>query len=94
MLLAKPAEHTNPVDEVLKVLNGKFLCQGTIISKEWTCKNGFDFGKTVIETEDGTYTLLVQNENLALQKHSTKELLWNEVFRNTGLENVTHVPFD
>lgn len=27
------------------------------------------------KTEDDTYTLLVQNENLALQKDSTKELL-------------------
>ncbi len=142
-LLRAKAEHISPVDEVLKVLNGKFLCQGTIIGKEWTCKNGFDFGKTVIKTEDDTYTLLVQNENLALQKDSTKELLltapdsigmihlgrgegitndeleigmelaiigikaaepwyripegfscWNDVFRNIGLENVTHVPFD
>lgn len=96
-----------------------------------------------MDTGDGTYTLLVQNENLALREDSTGKLLltapdsigmihlergegitndeleigmelaiigikaaepwyripegfscWDDVFRNIGLDNVEHVPFD
>lgn len=75
-LLRAKANGTSPVDEVLKVLTGKFLCQGKVAGKEWVCRDGFDFGKTIINGDDGhQYTLLVQNENLALQDDAGKLLL-------------------
>lgn len=74
-LLRAKAEHMDPVGEVLKVLEGKFFCRGTVLEKEWVCREGFDFGRTTVDTGDGTYTLLVQNENLALRDDATGKLL-------------------
>lgn len=74
-LLRAKANRTDPVDEVLKVLDGKFFCRGRVLDKEWVCRDGFDFGKTILDTGSGTYTLLVQNENLALRDDTTGKLL-------------------
>jgi DUF917 family protein len=75
-LLRARAAGTDPAEEVLKVLEGKLFCRGAVASREWVCRDGFDFGKTVIQGDDGhTYTLLVQNENLALQDENGTLLL-------------------
>lgn len=75
-LLRAKETGTDPVQEVLKVLDGKLICRGHVAGKEWVCRNGFDFGKTQIAAEDGKmYTLLVQNENLAVQDESGSLLL-------------------
>lgn len=75
-LLQAKAAGTDPVEAVLKVLNGKLFFRGTVLKKEWVCRDGFDFGKTILQAEDGrTYTLLVQNENLALQDETGRLLL-------------------
>ena len=75
-LLRAKAAGTDPVEEVLKTFTGKLICRGTVAGKEWVCRNGFDFGKTMIKGDDGrTYTLLVQNENLAVQDEDGKLLL-------------------
>ena len=64
-LIRAKATGTDPVEAVLQVLDGKLFFRGIVIKKEWVCRDGFDFGKTILQDEDGhTYTLLVQNENL------------------------------
>ena len=75
-LMRAKAEGLNYAEEVLKVFTGKFMFQGKVSAKEWECRDGFDFGKTTIDADDGnTYELLIQNENLAVRNKATGELL-------------------
>jgi len=75
-LLRAKANGTDPVSEVLNVIEGKLICRGKVSGKEWVCQNGFDFGKTIITADDGKeYTLLVQNEKLAVLDENGNLLL-------------------
>lgn len=76
-LLKAKAEGTCPIDEVLKVIDGsKLMCRGKVAEREWGCRDGFDFGKTVLIGDDGKkYTMLIQNEVLALQAEDGRLLL-------------------
>ena len=75
MIEAK-AKGADPVAAALGTVEGKLICRGTIAALELVCRDGFDFGKTMIRADDGkTYTLLVQNENLAVQDENGKLIL-------------------
>ena len=66
-LIAAKEAGTDPVEAVLGTFEGKLICRGTVTGRELVCRDGFDFGKTFVTTPEGqTYTLLVQNENLAV----------------------------
>ena len=66
-LIAAKAAGTDPVEVALSTFEGKLICRGKVSGKEWVCRDGFDFGKTFVTADSGeTYTLLVQNENLAV----------------------------
>jgi DUF917 family protein len=68
-LIEAKANGTDPAQAVLSTVEGKFICRGEIKALELECRDDFDFGRTVIAGDDGsTYTLLVQNENLAAFK--------------------------
>ena len=45
------------------------ILNGPVVGRELVCRDGFDFGKTLARDEETgeTFTLLVQNENLAVQ---------------------------
>lgn len=67
-LIAAKAQGEDPVAAALGTFEGKIICRGKVSGLELVCRDGFDFGKTIIEADDGkTYTLLVQNENLAAE---------------------------
>ena len=57
------------MEAALGTFTGKLLCHGTVVGRELVCRDGFDFGKTLVRDEESgeVFTLLVQNENLAVQ---------------------------
>lgn len=70
-LIAAKRDGLDPAEEVLKVFDGKLICRGTVTGRELVCRDGFDFGKTHVTADDGrVFTLLVQNENLAVLDES------------------------
>ena len=75
--LIKAKEYgTDPVEAALTTFEGKLICRGKIIALELVCRDGFDFGKTIIETDKGEiFTLLVQNEVLAVQNGAGELIL-------------------
>lgn len=75
-LIEAKATGADPAEAVLNVFEGKLICRGTITALELECRDGFDFGKTIISTPEGeTFTLLVQNEVLAVQNGAGELIL-------------------
>lgn len=66
----------DPAEAALSTFEGKLICRGTITDLELVCRDGFDFGKTIITADTGeTFTLLVQNEVLAVQNGAGELIL-------------------
>lgn len=66
-------------NEINKIRKCKLLCKGLIKKIDTTTKEGFDFGKTIIQgTEDFSnnfYTIYYKNENLIIKNDKNKVLL-------------------
>lgn len=75
-LMAAKAAGTDAAVAALGTFEGKLICRGKITGIELICRDGFDFGKTIITTPEGEeFTLLVQNEVLAAQNAAGELIL-------------------
>ena len=76
-LIAAKVAGADPVEAALGTFTGKLICRGTVVDRELVCRDGFDFGKTMVRDDETgeVFTLLVQNENLAVQNGAGKLVL-------------------
>lgn len=76
-LIAAKMAGADPVEAALSTFTGKLICRGTVVDRELVCRDGFDFGKTMVRDDETgeVFTLLVQNENLAVQNGAGRLVL-------------------